>query len=41
MRIGLQFTHYTKFDGAGKNYDGSGRDASDNDTLRLFTWFAL
>lgn len=41
MRIGLQFTHYTKFDGAGKNYDGSGRNASDNDTLRLFTWFAL
>lgn len=41
MRFGLQFTHYTKFDGAGKNYDGSGRDASDNDTLRLFTWFAL
>ena len=41
MRVGLQYTLYTKFDGAGKNYDGTGRDASDNNTLRIFTWFAL
>ncbi|HEX4860853.1 MAG TPA: hypothetical protein VFV07_06420, partial [Rhizomicrobium sp.] len=41
MRVGLQYTLYTKFDGAGKNYDGTGRDASDNDTFRIFTWFAL
>jgi len=41
MRIGLQYTLYTKFDGAATNYDGAGRNASDNNTLRLFTWFAL
>jgi hypothetical protein len=41
MRIGLQYTLYTKFDGAGRNYDGTGRDAADNNTLRIFTWFAL
>jgi len=41
MRIGLQYTIYSKFDGASRNYDGTGRDASDNNTLRIFTWFAL
>ena len=40
MRMGIQYTLYTQFDGAGPNYDGSNRGASDNDTLRLFTWFA-
>jgi hypothetical protein len=41
MRVGLQYTVYTKFDGAGSNYDGFGRSAADNNTLRLFTWVAL
>ena len=41
MRVGLQYTLYTKFDGASRNYDGTGRDAADNNTLRIFTWFAL
>ena len=41
MRVGLQYTIYTKFDGASRNYDGAGRSASDNNTLRIFTWFAL
>jgi hypothetical protein len=41
LRVGLQYTIYTKFDGAGKNYDGTGRNASDNNTLRIFTWLAL
>jgi hypothetical protein len=41
MRVGLQYTLYTKFDGADKNYDGTGRGASDNNTFRIFTWFAL
>ncbi|HEY8055320.1 MAG TPA: hypothetical protein VIE13_05360 [Terriglobales bacterium] len=39
-RVGLQFTHYLSFDGAGKNYDGFGRNAADNDTVRVFTWVA-
>jgi hypothetical protein len=41
MRVGVQYTLYTKFDGASTNFDGTGRDASDNNTLRIFTWFAL
>jgi hypothetical protein len=41
LRVGLQYTIYTKFDGAGSNYDGAGRNASDNNTLRLFVWTAL
>ncbi len=41
LRVGLQYTVYTKFDGASRNYDGTGRSASDNNTLRIFTWLAL
>lgn len=41
MRIGLQYVAYTSFNGADSNYDGTGRSASDNNTLRIFTWFAL
>jgi hypothetical protein len=40
-RIGLQYTMYDKFDGAGTNYDGNGRNASDNNTLFLFLWLAM
>jgi len=41
LRVGLQYTIYTRFDGATTNYDGLGHNASDNDTLRLFIWTAL
>jgi hypothetical protein len=41
MRIGLQYIAYTSFNGSGSNYDGTGRSASDNNTLRIFTWLAL
>lgn len=41
LRVGIQYTVYTRFDGASSNYDGSGRSASDNNTLRIFTWLAL
>ncbi|GAA0582137.1 cytochrome C [Rhizomicrobium electricum] len=41
LRVGLQYTAYMRFDGAGSNYDGNGRNASDNNTLRIFTWLAL
>lgn len=40
MRVGVQYTLYAKFDGAGSNYDGAGSNAADNNTLRVFTWFA-
>lgn len=41
VRLGLQYTGYTKFNGASNNYDGFGRDASDNNTLYSFIWFAI
>jgi hypothetical protein len=39
LRIGMQYTAYARFNGAGKNYDGLAHNASDNNTFRLFTWF--
>ena len=41
VRVGLQYTHYLQFNGETTNYDGSGRNASDNDQLLLFTWWFL
>ena len=41
VRVGLQYTGYSKFDGASSNYDGGGRNASDNNTLFGFLWVAL
>jgi hypothetical protein len=41
LRLGVQYTHYGEFNGATNDYDGFGRDASDNDTLFLFLWGAI
>jgi hypothetical protein len=41
LRVGLQYTIYNRFNGAGRNFDGAGANASDDNTLRLFTWFAF
>jgi len=41
LRAGLQYTLYTRFNGARTNFDGAGRRASDNNTLRVFTWLAF
>jgi hypothetical protein len=41
VRVGLQYTAYTRFNGADANYDGFGRNAGDNNTLFGFVWFAL
>ncbi len=40
VRLGAQYTTYSKYQGAGSNYDGAGRNASDNNTLFLYAWFA-
>jgi hypothetical protein len=40
LRIGAQFTAYNRFNGASRNYDGFGRNASDNNSLFLYTWLA-
>lgn len=37
-KFALQYTAYSRFNGAGTNYDGFGRDASDNNTLYLLAW---
>lgn len=39
IKLSLQYTRYSKFDGASSNYDGSGRDASDNNNIYLLGWF--
>lgn len=41
VRVGVQYTLYTRFNGARTNFDGSGANASDNNTFRVFTWFAF
>ena len=40
-KLGLQFIHYTQFDGRDINYDGNGRNASDNDTIYAYVWLAF
>jgi len=37
-RLALQYTAYTKFNGASSNYDGNGRSAANNNTLYLVAW---
>ncbi len=40
-KLGVQYTAYTKFNGAATNYDGTGRNSSDNNTLYVFVWVAF
>jgi hypothetical protein len=40
-KISLQYTIYNKFNGARSNYDGFGRDASDNNTLYALVWIMI
>lgn len=40
LRIGAQYWHFTKFNGSRSNYDGLGRNASDNDALFVYVWGA-
>ena len=40
VRVGIQYTAYSKFNGASSNYNGFGRNASDNNTLYGYVWFA-
>jgi hypothetical protein len=41
MKVGVQYTVYTMFNGGSRNYDGFGHDASDNNTLFIFIWTAF
>jgi hypothetical protein len=40
MRIGAQYTAYSRYNGAADNYDGFGRNARDNNSLFLYLWAA-
>lgn len=40
VRVGAQYTNFTKFNGTSSNYDGFGRNAKDNNTLFLYLWAA-
>jgi hypothetical protein len=41
LRLGLQYTGYLKFNGGTTNYDGFGRNASQNNSIFLFSWMAF
>jgi hypothetical protein len=41
LKLGAQYTIYTRFNGGTRNYDGSGRNAGDNNTLFLYAWLAF
>lgn len=41
LKIALQYTAYTLFNGGSHNYDGFGRNASGNNTIFLYAWTAF
>lgn len=41
LKLGLQYTAYTQFNGGNSNYDGNGRSAGANNTLYAFAWLAF
>lgn len=41
VKLSLQYTLYNRFNGSSRNFDGSGRNARDNDTLYLEAWIAF
>lgn len=40
VKLGLQYTAYMKFNGVTSNYDGAGRNASDNNLIFGYLWVA-
>lgn len=41
LKFAAQYVAYTRLNGAEKNYDGTGRNASDNNTLYFNTWLSF
>jgi hypothetical protein len=41
IQLGVQYTGYWKFNGLGVNYDGTGRNASANNSIYLIAWFVF
>jgi hypothetical protein len=40
VKLSAQYTSYSKFNGGSNNYDGYGRNASDNNTVYVAAWLA-
>jgi hypothetical protein len=40
IRVGMQYFKFTEFNGSTTNYDGNGRNASDNNTVFFYIWGA-
>ncbi len=41
LRLGVQYNAFTRYMGSATNYDGNGRNASDNNTLYVYAWAAF
>ncbi len=41
VKLSVQYIVYRRFDGGSRNFDGAGRNASDNNTLYLEAWIAF
>ncbi|WP_342620794.1 cytochrome C [Rhodoferax sp. GW822-FHT02A01] len=41
VRVGVQFNIFTKYLGSTSNYDGAGRNASDNNSTYVYLWAAF
>jgi len=41
VRLGVQYNMFTRYMGSATNYDGNGRNASDNNTLYVYAWAAF
>ena len=39
VKLALRYTKFQEFNGASSDYNGGGRDASNNDTIYLLGWF--
>jgi hypothetical protein len=40
IKLSAQYTAYSRYSGLATNYDGAGRNASDNNTLYLLVWLS-
>jgi len=38
LKVGLRYTAYTKYNGASSDYNGFGRNASDNNNWFAYMW---
>jgi hypothetical protein len=41
VRAGIEYSAFTRFNGASTNYDGFGRNARDNNTIFFYVWTAF